>query len=524
MDANLPVLAASSLASPFPWLSLIALLPAAGALLLPILPGDGADPRPARAVALTVLLIDLVLMLVVFSQVFQPDHSGLQLVERVSWLPIIGLEWSLGADGLSAPLVVLSGLVTFLSVAASWSVTNKPRLYFGLLLLQASAQSLVFLSQDFLLFFLAWELELVPVYLLIAIWGGKARQYAATKFILYTALASLLILISGLALALSGDSFTLNMSEMAARSPGGTFGVLCYLGFLVGFGVKLPMFPLHTWLPDAHGEANAPVSMLLAGVLLKMGGYALLRFNVEMLPEVHLRLAPALMVLGIVNIIYGALNAFAQDNVKRRIACSSVSHMGFVLLGIAAVNSLGISGAMLQMISHGLIAAALFFVTGVFYGRTKTLSIPNMGGLAKVMPITFAFFLASCLASLALPGMSGFISEITVFLGITSQEAFTVPFRVIAIVLAAIGLVLTPIYLLSMCRRVFFGPRIPALAVVGDMSPRELTIGLTLLVPTLVIGFWPRVAIDFYETSTTALADLLASQPLVAISSALPLG
>jgi NAD(P)H-quinone oxidoreductase subunit 4 len=281
--------------------------------------------------------------------------------------------------------------------------------------------------------------------------------------------------------------------------------------------VKLPMFPLHTWLPDAHGEANAPVSMLLAGVLLKMGGYALLRFNVQMLPEVHLRLAPALMVLGIVNIIWGALNAFAQDNVKRRIACSSVSHMGFVLLGIGAVDALGLSGAMLQMISHGLIAAAMFFVTGVFYERTKTLSIPNMGGLAKVLPITFAFFLASSLASLALPGMSGFVSEITVFLGITSNSDFTIGFRVITIVLAAIGLVLTPIYLLSLCRRVFFGPRIPALAMVGDMNPRELVIGMCLLVPTLVIGFWPRVAIDFYEASTNALANQLASQTVALV-------
>jgi len=327
-----------------------------------------------------------------------------------------------------------------------------------------------------------------------------------------------------LALALSGDSFTLNLSELASRSPGGTFGLLCYLGFLVGFGVKLPMFPLHTWLPDAHGEANAPVSMLLAGVLLKMGGYALLRFNVQMLPEVHLRLAPALIVLGIINIVYGALNAFAQDNVKRRIACSSVSHMGFVLLGIGAIDALGISGAMLQMISHGLIAAAMFFVTGVFYERTETLSIPNMGGLAKVLPITFAFFLASSLASLALPGMSGFISEITVFLGVTSYEGFTIGFRVVAIVLAAIGLVLTPVYLLSLCRRVFFGPRIPALAVVGDMKPRELVIGLSLLVPTLVIGFWPRVAIDLYEASTNSLAAELASQGAVAMGRLAALG
>ncbi len=516
MDANLPLTAASNLGG-FPWLSLITLLPVAVAPLLMLLPGDGTDPKLPRTVALATLAADLGLMLWVFSQRFDGSLADLQLVERFAWVPSLGLEWSLAADGLSAPLVVLSGLVTLLSVAASWNIQKKTRLYFALLLVQASAQALVFLSQDFLLFFLAWELELVPVYLLIAIWGGQQRQYAATKFILYTATASLLILLSGLALALNGP-FTLNLSELAARSPGGSFGLLCYLGFLIGFGVKLPMFPLHTWLPDAHGEANAPVSMLLAGVLLKMGGYALLRFNVQMLPEAHLQLAPALIVLGIVNIVYGALNAFAQDNVKRRIACSSVSHMGFVLLGIGAVNSLGMSGAMLQMISHGLIAAAMFFVTGVFYERTKTLSIPNMGGLAKVLPITFAFFLASSLASLALPGMSGFVSEITVFLGVTSNADFTTGFRVITVILAAIGLVLTPVYLLSLCRRVFFGPRIPALAVVGDMKPRELVIGLCLLVPTLVIGFWPRVAIDLYEASTTALATDLAAHSAIQIA------
>ena len=518
MDASLLASGAS-----FPWLTLIVLLPTAAALVMPLLPGDGSDPRLPRTLALVVLIADFVLMLLAFSRHYDPSLEGLQLVERVPWVPSLGLEWSLAADGLSAPLVVLSGLVTLLTTAASWNIARKTKLYFALLLVQASAQALVFLSQDFLLFFLAWELELVPVYLLIAIWGGKQRQYAATKFILYTATASLLILLSGLALALNGP-FTFNLAELAARSPGGTFGLLCYLGFLIGFGVKLPMFPLHTWLPDAHGEANAPVSMLLAGVLLKMGGYALLRFNVQMLPEAHVQLAPALIVLGIVNIVYGALNAFAQDNVKRRIACSSVSHMGFVLLGIGAVDALGISGAMLQMISHGLIAAAMFFVTGVFYERTETLSIPNMGGLAKALPITFAFFLASSLASLALPGMSGFVSEITVFLGVTANDGFTIGFRVIAIVLAAIGLVLTPVYLLSLCRRVFFGPRIPALAITGDMKPRELLIALTLLVPTLAIGFWPRLAIDFYEASTDALASRLATTPITAIGSLLGIG
>ena len=522
MEANLPITVASQFS--FPWLSVIVLLPLIGAFIMPFLPKEGENsPYFARNLAIGFLAIDFFLIISVLGILFEPKITSLQLIERVKWLPAIGLEWSLGVDGISAPLVVLSGLITLLSAIASWKINKKTRLYFSLLLVQASAQALVFLSQDFLLFFLAWELELVPVYLLIAIWGGNRRLYAATKFILYTALASLLILVSGLALALSGDVFTLNLSELTTKSATGTFGTLCYLGFLIGFGVKLPIFPLHTWLPDAHGEANAPVSMLLAGVLLKMGGYALLRFNVQILPEAHLKLAPALIIIGIVNIIYGALNAFAQDNVKRRIACSSVSHMGFVLLGIGAIDALGISGAMLQMISHGLIAAAMFFVTGSFYERTNTLSIPNMGGLAKVLPITFALFLTSSLASLALPGMSGFVSEITIFLGITSQEGFTSFFRAVTILLAAIGLVLTPIYLLSMCRRVFFGPRIPALAVIEEMNSRELTVGLSLLVPTLVIGFWPRIAIDFYESSTNALANGLLSHKVLALAQILQL-
>ncbi len=522
MDANLPISAASQ--GSLPWLSLIVLLPIAGAILMPFLPSDEENSGTPRNIAISILLADFILIVGVFGNLFDRSIGSLQLVERNSWIPFIGLEWSLGVDGISAPLVVLSGLITLLSATASWKITSKKRLYFSLLLVQASAQALVFISQDFLLFFLAWELELVPVYLLIAIWGGQRRLYAATKFILYTALASLLILISGLALALSGNEYTLNLTELTSRSPEGGFGILCYLGFLIGFGVKLPIFPLHTWLPDAHGEANAPVSMLLAGVLLKMGGYALIRFNVQMLPEAHLQLAPALIVIGIVNVVYGALNAFAQDNVKRRIACSSVSHMGFVLLGIGAVDALGISGAMLQMISHGLIAAAMFFFTGSFYERTKTLSIPNMGGLAKVLPITFAFFLTSSLASLALPGMSGFVSEITVFLGITSQSGFTSLFRAITIFIAAIGLVLTPIYLLSMCRRVFFGPRIPALAIIEDMNPRELTIGLSLLIPTLAIGFWPRVAIDLYSATTDVIASKLLGESLVAVNNYILVG
>ena len=439
------------------------------------------------------------------------DPSSWLIHFKTSWIPAFGINIEFALDGLSLLMVLLTLVLGAIAVSASWTDITERHGFFEANLLWTIAGVLgVFMAMDLFLFFLFWEVMLIPMYFLIAIWGHENRGYAAMKFFIFTQASGLLMLVATLALvAVYRDSmghYSFSYFDLLNTPMAKNTAWWLMLGFFVAFVVKLPGFPFHTWLPDAHGEANAPVSMLLAGVLLKMGGYALLRFNVQMLPEAHATLAPALVILGIVNIVYGALNAFAQDNVKRRIACSSVSHMGFVLVGIGAVDALGISGAMLQMVSHGLIAAAMFFVTGVFYERTKTLSIPNMGGLAKALPITFAFFLASSLASLALPGMSGFISEITVFLGITSQEAFTSVFRSITVLLAAIGLVLTPIYLLSMCRRVFFGPRIPALASVADMRPRELVIGLSLLVPTLVIGIWPRIAMDLYEASTNALA------------------
>ena len=523
-DPQLVGLRPELISTEIPWLSLSILFPIVGALIVPFFPDQG-EGKQVRWFALGIALITFLITVGAYLDGYDPSISSLQLSERVSWLPDLGLTWALGADGLSMPLILLTSFITALAVLAAWPVTFKPKLFFFLILAMDGGQIAVFAVQDMLLFFLAWELELIPVYLLLAIWGGKKRQYAATKFILYTAGSSLFILLAALAMGFfGGGTPNFEYSVLAQKGFGTGFQLLCYAGLLIAFGVKLPIVPLHTWLPDAHGEATAPVHMLLAGILLKMGGYALMRFNAEILPEAHAQFAPLLVVLGVVNIIYAALTSFAQRNLKRKIAYSSISHMGFVLIGIGSFSALGTSGAMLQMVSHGLIAAAMFFVTGVFYERTKTLSIPNMGGLAKALPITFAFFLASSLASLALPGMSGFISEITIFLGITSQDAFTSLFRSITVILAAIGLVLTPIYLLSMCRRVFFGPRIPALASVTDMKPRELVIGLSLLVPTLVIGIWPRIAMDLYESSTNALSQQLGDHGVVALIQHLPLG
>jgi NAD(P)H-quinone oxidoreductase subunit 4 len=285
--------------------------------------------------------------------------------------------------------------------------------------------------------------------------------------------------------------------------------LLAYAGFLIAFGVKLPIFPLHTWLPDAHGEASAPGSMILAGVLLKMGGYALIRFNMEMLPNAHVYFAPVLAILGVVNIIYGACCAFAQTNLKRRLAYSSIAHMGFVLIGLASYTELGVSGAMLQMVSHGLIAASLFFLTGVTYERTHTLLMDKMGGIGKVMPKTFALYTAGAMASLALPGMSGFVGELMVFLGIATSDVYSSSFKVVVVLLSAVGVILTPIYLLSMLRQVFYGQQSEELhldTVVADVKPRELFITACLILPIIGIGLYPKMVTQTYDVKTVEVA------------------
>jgi NAD(P)H-quinone oxidoreductase subunit 4 len=369
-----------------------------------------------------------------------------------------------------------------------------------------------------------WELELIPVYVLISIWGGQKRLYAATKFILYTAVGSIFILVAGLAMAFYGGNVTFDMQQLGLKDYSLPFELLIYAALLIAYGVKLPMFPLHTWLPDAHGEASAPVSMILAGVLLKLGGYALIRMNVEMLPHAHVYFAPVLIILGIVNIIYGALVSFAQQNLKRRLAYSSISHMGFVLLGIASYTEVGLSGALLQMLSHGLIAAALFYLAGVTYDRTHTLMMDKMGGLAKTMPTVFALFTIGSMASLALPGMSGFASELMVFLGMASSDSYTSTFKVVVVLLSAVGVILTPIYLLSMLREVFYGQENPALAASGnlwDAKPREVFITACLLVPVIAIGVYPKLLTQTYDVKTVEVASnarnavsTIAQQPI----------
>jgi NAD(P)H-quinone oxidoreductase subunit 4 len=495
---------------PFPWLSAAILFPIASSLLIPFIPDEG-DGRKVRWYALGVALTTFLLTVGGYLNGYDPSIEGLQLVERVSWLPDLGLAWSVGADGLSMPLILLTSFITALACLAAWPVTFKPKLFYFLLLAMDGGQIAVFAVQDMLLFFLAWELELLPVYLLLAIWGGKKRQYAATKFILYTAGSSLFILLAGLAMAFyGGGTPTFEYTALAAKGFTTGFQVICYAAFLIAFGVKLPIVPLHTWLPDAHGEATAPVHMLLAGILLKMGGYALLRFNVQILPDAHVKFAPFLVVLGVVNIIYAALTSFAQRNLKRKIAYSSISHMGFVLIGIGSLSALGTSGAMLQMVSHGLIGASLFFLVGATYDRTHTLQLDEMGGVGQKMRKMFALWTVCSLASLALPGMSGFVSELMVFVGFATSEAYTLGFRILMSVLAAIGVILTPVYLLSMLREIFFGKENAELAAhsnLVDAEPREIYVISCLLIPIIGIGLYPRIMTDSYRASIESLVQ-----------------
>ncbi|MGF2035821.1 MAG: NAD(P)H-quinone oxidoreductase subunit 4 [Nostoc sp. CmiVER01] len=531
------------IADQFPWLTAIVLLPLVASLLIPVLPDK--DGKRVRWYALGVGIVDFALMCYAFWKHYDASNASFQMVESYAWMPQLGLNWAVSVDGLSAPLVLLAGFVTTLSIFSAWQVNHRPRLFYFLMLVLYSAQVGVFVAKDLLLFFIMWEVELIPVYLLVCIWGGQRRRYAATKFLLYTAAASIFILVAALAMGLyGGGDMTFDITALANKEYPLGLQLLLYAGLLVAFGVKLAVFPMHTWLPDAHGEASSPVSMILAGVLLKMGGYGLIRLNLELLPDAHIYFAPVLAILGVVNIIYGALNSFAQTNMKRRLAYSSISHMGFVLLGIASFTDLGINGAMLQMISHGLIASVLFFLAGVTYDRTHTMVMKDMGGIGQAMPKVFALFTIGAMASLALPGMSGFAGELSVFVGMTSSDVYSSTFCTVTVFLAAVGVILTPIYLLSMLREVFYGKDaallcninnaslenqedegtvcfgtdcvVPEEAVYDDARPREVFIAACFLLMIIGIGFYPKMAMQMYDVKTVAInANLRQSYAIV---------
>nr|AWH08058.1 NADH dehydrogenase subunit 4 [Asclepias nivea] len=476
----------------FPWLTIIVVLPISAGSLILFLPHRGN--KVVRWYTMCICILELLLTVYTFCYHFQPDDPLIQLLEDYKWIRLFDFHWRLGIDGLSIGPILLTGFITTLATLSAWPVTRDSRLFHFLMLAMYSGQIGLFSSRNLLLFFIMWELELIPVYLLLSMWGGKKRLYSATKFILYTAGGSIFFLMGVLGIGLYGSNQpTLSFETSANQSYPLGLEIIFYIGFFIAFAVKSPIIPLHTWLPDTHGEAHYSTCMLLAGILLKMGAYGLARINIELLSHAHYLFSPWLVIVGAIQIIYAASTSLGQRNLKKRIAYSSVSHMGFLIIGIGSITDTGLNGALLQIISHGFIGAALFFLAGTTYDRTRLLYLDEMGGIAITMPKIFTMFSSFAMASLALPGMSGFVAELIVFFGIiTSHNFFLMPKILITFVMA-IGIILTPIYSLSMSRQMFYGYKLFNVpnSYFFDSGPRELFLSISLFFPVLGIGMYP---------------------------------
>ena len=471
-------------------LSLILFLPVAGVVLLALLPAD--RPRLVKQLAAAITFVDLALTLRVWSG-FNAGSSAVQFVERAPWIPAFDINYYLGVDGLSLPLVLLTAMLGFLAVFVSWRIDHRVKLYFSLLLILQSGILGVFMALDFVLFFLFWEVELLPMYLLIAIWGSAPplgrREYSAMKFLIYTILGSAFMLIGMLALYLNTGSFDLiELGRTTIRDTAVPTTLIFWLIF-AAFAVKLPVFPFHTWLPDAHTDAPTAVSVILAGVLLKMGGYGILRICISLFPQVASVWAPTLALLAVTNVLYGAFVTLRQSDLKRMIAYSSVSHTGYVLLGIAALGEIGMTGAVLQMFTHGTITALLFAVVGLVYDKAHTRQIPELRGLAHRMPFIATIFVLAGLASLGLPSLSGFVAEFLVFAGAFPVFGWYT-------LLGVAGIVLTAGYILWMLERTFFQTLHPRFEHVEDATLLERVPLVVLTLAILVVGVWPRVLTD----------------------------
>nr|YP_009581410.1 NADH-plastoquinone oxidoreductase subunit 4 [Eranthis stellata]QBK49475.1 NADH-plastoquinone oxidoreductase subunit 4 [Eranthis stellata] len=479
----------------FPWLTIIVVLPIFAGTFIFFFPHRGN--KVIRWYTISICLLELLLTAYAFSYHFQFDDPLIQLEQDYKWINFFDFHWRLGIDGLSIGPILLTGFITTLATLAAWPVTRNSRLFHFLMLAMYSGQIGSFSSRDLLLFFIMWELELIPVYLLLSMWGGKKRLYSATKFILYTAGGSIFLLMGVLGMGLYGfNEPTLNFETSANQSYPMALEIIFYFGFLIAYAVKLPIIPLHTWLPDTHGEAHYSTCMLLAGILLKMGAYGLIRINMELLPHAHSIFSPWLMIVGAIQIIYAASTSPGQRNLKKRIAYSSVSHMGFLIIGMGSLTDTGLNGAILQMISHGFIGAALFFLAGTSYDRIRLVYLDEMGGIAIPMPKIFTMFSSFSMASLALPGMSGFVAELVVFFGlITSQKYLLMP-KILITFLTAIGMILTPIYSLSMLRQMFYGYKQFHSQNYHflDSGPRELFVSTCIFIPVIGIGIYP----DFF--------------------------
>ncbi len=502
------------------WITFIPLIGMTAILFVP-----RTSTSVVKWISLVATGIPLVLATWLYFGLFEKTDA-LQHVDRFLWIDVIKAEYFVGIDGLSVALVFLTTLLMFIAVPASFGIQKAQKGYYALLLLLEVGINGVFVAQDYFLFYVFWEIMLLPMYFLIGIWGGPRREYAAIKFFLYTLAGSVLMLIAIIALRLDMDALPTEtpfsipeMTRFAAEGrllggslPGGgallgmKFTTWVFWFLFVGFAIKIPVFPFHTWLPDAHVEAPTPISVVLAGILLKLGGYGMLRACFPLVPDAFVTFAYALGVLGVINIVYGAFVALGQSDFKRMVAYSSVSHMGYVLLGMAALTHYGMAGAATQMFNHGTSSAVLFLVVGVIYDRAHHRDLNGFGGLSQVMPRYWALTTLGFFAALGLPGLAGFVSEVLTLIGAYNSEFEG--FKTL-VVISVLGIVLTAAFLLWAMQRVFLGPLNPKYKAYGDISAREVFCQAPFLFLCILLGIVPSLLLDWMDPSIKALITTL---------------
>jgi NADH-quinone oxidoreductase subunit M len=490
-----------------PILTVVTFLPSLGALIMLLFRGK---PVVYKTVALATAGITLALTVAMLFP-FDESYPGMQFIEKVDWIKRMGISYHMGIDGISLMLMLLTALLSVIIIPASWNyVKGKKELaFFAAFLFLETGMLGVFAARDMFLFYIFWEIMLIPMYFIIGVWGGPRRIYAAVKFFLFTLAGSLLMLVAIVAIAYAARGlnpfgtpvFDMDVLEGTAFSY--PLQMFAFAAFFIAFAVKVPMWPLHTWLPDAHVEAPMAGSVILAGVLLKVGGYGILRVCLPFFPNAAVDYAPYIIILSIIAIIYGAMVSLVQKDLKKLVAYSSVSHMGFVTAGIFALNVIGIEGAVLVMLSHGLLTGALFLMVGFLYERLHTREIADMGGLASPFPVMAAFFLFFVLASLGLPGLSGFIGEFLSLLGVFAYD------KALGAI-AAVGIIFAAAYLLWMYMRVMFtGTRDDSWFKLSDLSLREIVSLLPLAVFAVWMGVYPNTFIEYIEPTSTRLAERL---------------
>ncbi|HVO93066.1 MAG TPA: NADH-quinone oxidoreductase subunit M [Terriglobales bacterium] len=449
-------------------------------------------------------------------QLFDGNSGAMQLIERIPWMPAFGIEYIVGVDGISIFLVLLTTLLMPIAILASWSVKEKVKEYLIFMLLLETGMLGAFVALDLFLFYVFWEVMLVPMYFLIGVWGGSRRIYAALKFVIYTMAGSLLMLVAIIYLATRyaqvGQVLTFDLLKLYTLHLPPEQQTWLFFAFALSFAIKVPLFPFHTWLPDAHVEAPTAGSVILAGVLLKLGTYGFLRFAMPLFPEAALAATPVIVALAVVGIIYGAMVAMMQSDIKKLVAYSSVSHMGFVMLGLFAFNTQGVQGSIYQMLNHGLSTGALFLLVGMIYDRRHTRMIDDFGGLWKQIPIFSALLLVVTFSSVGLPGLNGFVGEFLVLLG---------SFRVTPgwTAAAATGVILGAIYMLWMFRRVIFGPsNNPANAKLADLNGREIVLLVPILVLIVVMGVYPQPLLSRMKPAVELSLQRILSTPAKPVS------